>query len=416
MKSGWRYQLAFVSEALHGDISKHQRVLTLNYFRQGKFRVLVDTDVAARGLDIPNADLVGAEEEKLAEGIKLYAIPPTATSKRTILGDLVTLRIIFYFVQVAVYAKGGKIIVFTQTKWEADEVWLALTNRIASEALHGDISQPQRGLTLNGFRQGKFRVLFATVVAARGSIFQMLTLLFIMNFQTTQRHLCIVPAEQDVEEKKVSTDSFSSPVKLFSTKFDHFLYPRLLPLHCRQGKFRVLVVTDVAARGLDIPNVDLELSILSHLSTVQISAIFCSDCTLWELSGVVGVFDPEAFVHRSGGTGCAGKEGKVVLMFTSSQRRTVESLERDVGCKIEFTSPPSVQERVDGLAAALATLSGFSEHHPLVLYYHEQGADFTAEQKRLCTPSGTRRWHGAVCSSYDLNWPFLSWEALMVKL
>ncbi|KAL0289267.1 UNVERIFIED_CONTAM: DEAD-box ATP-dependent RNA helicase 3A, chloroplastic [Sesamum calycinum] len=32
-----------------------------------------------------------------------------------------------------------------------------------------------------------------------------------------------------------------------------------------------------------------ELSILSHLSTVLISAIFCSDCTLWELSGIVGV-------------------------------------------------------------------------------------------------------------------------------
>ena len=51
---------SIASEALHGDISQHQRERTLNGFRQGKFTVLVATDVAARGLDIPNVDLVGS--------------------------------------------------------------------------------------------------------------------------------------------------------------------------------------------------------------------------------------------------------------------------------------------------------------------------------------------------------------------
>lgn len=50
---------SIASEALHGDISQHQRERTLNGFRQGKFTVLVATDVASRGLDIPNVDLVG---------------------------------------------------------------------------------------------------------------------------------------------------------------------------------------------------------------------------------------------------------------------------------------------------------------------------------------------------------------------
>jgi ATP-dependent RNA helicase DDX21 len=49
---------SITSEALHGDISQHQRERTLNGFRQGKFTVLVATDVASRGLDIPNVDLV----------------------------------------------------------------------------------------------------------------------------------------------------------------------------------------------------------------------------------------------------------------------------------------------------------------------------------------------------------------------
>ncbi|PKU77785.1 DEAD-box ATP-dependent RNA helicase 3, chloroplastic [Dendrobium catenatum] len=199
--------------------------------------------LARKYLDNPlTIDLVGEEEEKLAEGIKLYAVSTTSTSKRTILSDLIT-----------VYAKGGKTIVFTQTKNDADEVSQALTNSIASEALHGDISQYQRERTLNGFRK---------------------------------------------------------------------------------GKFTVLVATDVASRGLDIPNVDL----IIH----------------YELPN-----DPETFVHRSGRTGRAGKEGTAILMFTSSQRRTVKSLERDVGCRFDFISPPQIHEVLESSAEqVLATLQG----------------------------------------------------------
>ncbi|XP_027928231.1 DEAD-box ATP-dependent RNA helicase 3, chloroplastic-like [Vigna unguiculata] len=209
-------------------------------------------------------DLVGDEEEKLAEGIKLFAISATATSKRTILSDLVT-----------VYAKGGKTIVFTQTKKDADEVSLSLTNSITSEALHGDISQHQRERTLNGFRQ---------------------------------------------------------------------------------GKFTVLVATDVAARGLDIPNVDL----IIH----------------YELPN-----DPETFVHRSGRTGRAGKQGTAILLYTSSQRRTVRSLERDVGCKFEFVSPPAMEEVLESSAEqVVATLGGV---HPESIQF------FTPTAQKLIEEQGT---------------------------
>ncbi|KAJ4955306.1 hypothetical protein NE237_012089 [Protea cynaroides] len=200
-------------------------------------------NLARKYLDNPlTIDLVGDQDEKLAEGIKLYAMPATATSKRTILSDL-----------IMVYAKGGKTIVFTQTKRDADEVSMALTKSIASEALHGDITQHQRERTLNGFRQ---------------------------------------------------------------------------------GKFTVLVATDVAARGLDIPNVDLVIH--------------------YELPN-----DPETFVHRSGRTGRAGKEGTAILMFTSNQRRTVKSLEREVGCSFEFISPPAIEEiLVSSAEQVVATLNG----------------------------------------------------------
>lgn len=45
-------------EVMHGDIAQNQREVTLKRFKEQKFSVLVATDVASRGLDIPNVDLV----------------------------------------------------------------------------------------------------------------------------------------------------------------------------------------------------------------------------------------------------------------------------------------------------------------------------------------------------------------------
>ena len=45
-------------EVMHGDIAQNQREVTLKRFKDKKFNVLVATDVASRGLDIPSVDLV----------------------------------------------------------------------------------------------------------------------------------------------------------------------------------------------------------------------------------------------------------------------------------------------------------------------------------------------------------------------
>ena len=45
-------------EAIHGDIPQRERERTLQKFKDGKLRVLVATDVAARGLDIDDVDAV----------------------------------------------------------------------------------------------------------------------------------------------------------------------------------------------------------------------------------------------------------------------------------------------------------------------------------------------------------------------
>ncbi len=48
----------YKSEEIHGDLSQAKREEALGRFREGKARILVATDVAARGLDIPEVDLV----------------------------------------------------------------------------------------------------------------------------------------------------------------------------------------------------------------------------------------------------------------------------------------------------------------------------------------------------------------------
>jgi ATP-dependent RNA helicase RhlE len=60
-------------------------------------------------------------------------------------------------------------IVFTRTKARADRVANALAkHKVEAERIHGDRSQAQRSRALKAFKQGRYRVLVATDVAARG--------------------------------------------------------------------------------------------------------------------------------------------------------------------------------------------------------------------------------------------------------
>jgi len=43
---------------IHGDIPQKQREVSMNLFRQGKATVLLTTDVCARGIDLPDVDLI----------------------------------------------------------------------------------------------------------------------------------------------------------------------------------------------------------------------------------------------------------------------------------------------------------------------------------------------------------------------
>uniref|UniRef100_A0A8C2SDY4 RNA helicase n=1 Tax=Capra hircus TaxID=9925 RepID=A0A8C2SDY4_CAPHI len=65
------------AQSLHGDIPQKQREITLKGFRNGDFGVLVATNVAARGLDIPEVDLVVQSSPPKVRDLQLDVIPPS---------------------------------------------------------------------------------------------------------------------------------------------------------------------------------------------------------------------------------------------------------------------------------------------------------------------------------------------------
>lgn len=67
------------------------------------------------------------------------------------------------------YHNPNRCIIFCKTKRNADELLEKLSERKYSvEVIHGDITQSQRIATLDRFKAGRFKVLIATDVAARG--------------------------------------------------------------------------------------------------------------------------------------------------------------------------------------------------------------------------------------------------------
>ncbi|MCO5594073.1 hypothetical protein L7F22_048094 [Adiantum nelumboides] len=99
-------------------------------------------------------DLVGEEKMKASFSVRHLLLPCARSARNQLIPDV-----------ISCYSSGGRTIIFTETKNDASELASSLPS---SRALHGDIAQAQREVTLAGFRSGKFPVLVATDVAARG--------------------------------------------------------------------------------------------------------------------------------------------------------------------------------------------------------------------------------------------------------
>jgi ATP-dependent RNA helicase DDX21 len=168
-------------------------------------------------------DLVAGEKNLTAITVRHLAVQVPPSGRTHIIKDL-----------IAIYGRKGNVIVFCDTKQEANEIGLSSDLAQDCQVLHGDIVQSQREITLDAFRQ---------------------------------------------------------------------------------NKFRVLVATDVAARGLDIENIDLVIQLKPALES-------------------------ETYVHRSGRTGRAGKHGTSLTLYAQRQRDRLRFLERETGIKFERIPAP----------------------------------------------------------------------------
>nr|GLL39337.1 DEAD-box ATP-dependent RNA helicase 7-like isoform X2 [Ipomoea trifida] len=104
--------------------------------------------------DKKTVDIVGNEKMKASTSVRHIIIPCSISARSQLIPDI-----------IRCYSSGGRTIIFTETKGYASELAGLLPG---ARALHGDIQQSQREVTLAGFRSGKFLTLVATNVAARG--------------------------------------------------------------------------------------------------------------------------------------------------------------------------------------------------------------------------------------------------------
>jgi len=81
----------------------------------------------------------------------------------------------------------------------------------------------------------------------------------------------------------------------------------------RRGETKILIATDVAARGLDIKNV-------THVFNYHIP------------------FDPQSYVHRIGRTGRAGKSGIAITLVSTEEFRELQRIRKEVGADMQLST------------------------------------------------------------------------------
>ncbi len=81
----------------------------------------------------------------------------------------------------------------------------------------------------------------------------------------------------------------------------------------RRGESKIMVATDVAARGLDVKDV-------THVFNYHIP------------------FDPQSYVHRIGRTGRAGKSGQAITLVTPEEFKELQRIQKEVGAQMHLAT------------------------------------------------------------------------------
>lgn len=125
----------------------------------------------------------------------------------------------------------------------------------------------------------------------------------------------------------------------------------------RDGRARVCVATDVAARGIDLPNLDLVI----HADLPN---------------------NGETLLHRSGRTGRAGRKGTCILVVPFSRRRSAERLLQMARLDAKSISAPTIADVLAKTRATILEDARLSEEIPEDIQdlLRELQARYTPEQ------------------------------------
>jgi len=138
---------------------------------------------------------------------------------------------------------------------------------------------------------------------------------FLIGSKNYQQVLVFVRKKQEADE--VAKELNLSGLKTFVIHGDKSSGVRARALEAfKEGKTRVLVATDIAARGIDIPSLEVVIN--------------------YDIPHVTG-----DFIHRIGRTGRAGKQGLAITLLSPKEEIAMKDVERLIGKAIE-------REEIDG--------------------------------------------------------------------
>ncbi len=163
-----------------------------------------------------------------------------------------------------------------------------------------------------------------------------ITLLYnLITKQNLDRVLVFCNRKDEARRVKDKLESHGITCELLSGDVEQNKRIRTLD-NFKTGQFRVLVATDVAARGLHVDDI-------SHVVNYNLSR------------------DPEDYVHRIGRTGRAGASGTSISFASENDSHELPNIEEFIGRKLQCIQPP--EELLTKLPEPVVAIKPYVEQH-----------------------------------------------------